>query len=123
MNTQLVTVSNVIRRQIGISSLMTLGAHDLRTIVENDREIGLQFTARILPFTRFGLGPRGERPRLMTVRISLNSLNFYELSVTYSNRGSIYTHYSANSIDAETLRSTLLALDFDGETVLNPRYA
>lgn len=119
MNT--VTVSDIIRRQIGQGVLMSLGA---RAFVAY--EAGLAFDATILPMTKSG--KRATAARTMRVYVKLNAADYYDISVTYPRRGDRYgihapeVHYEAADVDALQLSGLLLALDYDGETVLNPRY-
>ena len=98
------TVADTIIRQIGQGVLMSLGAHGLANVL-NDGEIeGLTFNARILQ-----------------VVITHNALDYYDARVIYASGQEIVTHYETANIDAERLPRIMLALDFDGETALNPR--
>ena len=114
------TESRTIFSQILAPVKMSLGAHNFRFGTKGD----LTFEARILPFTK--AGKRAGRPRIMTVQVRLNGLDLYDTEVVYyrnsSSRGSTerVTHYEA-TIDVSDLNRTLLALDYDGDHVLNPR--
>lgn len=125
-------VAQVIHRQIGGGVLMSLGAHNLghgnlAPVVGAFPQPGLVFNARILPFTKSG--KRSGSARVMLVVVSLNAMDYYDVLVTYNAPGDRYgaqgpvVHYEAADVDFETLPRLLLALDYDGETVLNPRYA
>lgn len=119
-------IAATIRSQIGPSVLMSLGAHDLGcgTIAHQKGQRGLPtmaFKARILPFTK--TGKRGATPRNMHVVISLDSNDTYVVTVAYQNRGERVDHFHTADVYAEDLPRLLLALDYDGDTVLNPRLA
>ena len=114
------TESRTIFSQILAPVKMSLGAHNFRFGAKGD----LAFDARILPFTK--AGKRAGQPRIMTVLVKLNSLDLYDIEVVYYRTSSRYgsaervTHYEA-TIDVSDLNRTLLALDYDGDHVLNPR--
>ena len=82
----------------------------------------LIFQARILPFKKNG--ERAEAPRVMYVVVSLTPNDTYEITVSYyaSHSEPRADHFHATDVYAEDLSRTLLALDYDGDTVLNPRY-
>ncbi len=112
-------VAQTIKGQVGTGVLMSLGASSLRA-TEFYGMAGLSFTARILPFRADG--QRGTAVRKMGVRVTLNSSDRYDVLVAYVGRGGARkVHYEADDVDAEMLPRLMLALDFDGESVLNPR--
>lgn len=124
-------IANTIRQQITAGVLMSLGAHDIGAARMAHEQGGpmlpsLVFKALILPFNKNG--ERSERPRKMYVIVSLTPADTYKITVTYNanvgnGRGPDRTdHYHATDVYAEDLSRTLLALDYDGDTVLNPRY-
>lgn len=120
-------IADTIRKQIGPSVLMTLGASGLvsqRTAmtVYDDFLPGLLFTARILPFNK-PFGKRLSRPRLMAVGVFLNSSDLYNVRVVYDIKKDTerVVHYETDDVDAATLPRLLMALDYDGDTILNPR--
>ncbi|MGP5652603.1 hypothetical protein [Glutamicibacter arilaitensis] len=113
------TVAGTIRQQVEIGIFMSLGAHEFAALTSEGREIGLTFKARILPFTK--AGKRSPRPRIMRVTVELNHLDYYDVRVLYAARGQFIAHYESSSIDAEQLSRILLALDYDGQEVLNTR--
>lgn len=125
-------VAQTIRSQIGAGVFMSLGASGLRSGSMAHTKGGptlpsLIFQARILPFNKNG--ERSERARKMYVIVSLTPADTYEITVTYNanvgnGRGPDRTdHYHATDVYAEDLSRILLALDYDGETALNPRLA
>lgn len=116
-NTAFREVASTIRSQIGALTLMSLGATDLGSV--NYGLGGLAFRARILPFNADGA--RSEQPRALRVLVTLNSADLYDVAVEYARRGKTVTHARVEDIDARQLSRTMLALDYDGETVLNPR--
>lgn len=124
-------IANTIRQQITVGVLMSLGAHDIGAARMAHEQGGpmlpsLVFKALVLPFNKNG--ERSERPRKMYVIVSLTPADTYKITVTYNanvgnGRGPDRTdHYHATDVYAEDLSRTLLALDYDGDTVLNPRY-
>lgn len=136
MSTETMTVAqevaHTIRQQITPGVLMSLGAHEqqsgtVATVEGADPLPSYIFKARILPFNKNG--ERAEAPRAMTVIVSLNSSDLYDIYVAYNQRGDRFglkprvVHFEADDVDAESLANTMLALDYDGETVLNPRLA
>lgn len=124
MNTAADT-AKVIRQQITMGALMSLGARDF-SHGTRDGQTYLAFAATVLPFTKSG--NRATAARAMTVTVTLTPADLYDITVTYPQRGDRYglktpeTHYTAEGIYADQLPRLLLALDYDGETVLNPRY-
>lgn len=123
-------VANTIRSQIEVGVFMSLGAHNLRhgsIAASKDAPAlpSLIFNARILPFNK--KGTRSGMPRVMQVVISLNAADYYDITVTHNQHGDRYglkepvTHFSAQDVDCGNLSRVLLALDYDGDEVLNPR--
>ena len=113
-------VAKTIHSQIERGVLMSLGAHNFRFGEDN-----LVFDARILPFTKEG--KRAGQPRIMAVQVKLNGLDYYDIAVKYYSRprkgvGELVTHYETTNVDVSQLSRLLLALDYDGAAVLNPRY-
>ena len=116
-------VGPTIYRQIERGVLMSLGAHNFRYGADD-----MVFDARILPFTKEG--KRAGQPRIMAVQIKLNGLDYYDIAVKYyrTSRKSmgygsadLVTHYEVTNVDVSILSRILLALDYDGDAVLNPR--
>lgn len=122
-------IASTIRQQITGGVLMSLGARDFRygAIPNAYGSPSLIFNATILPMTKNG--KRGTAPRTMQVIVSLNAMDYYDIRVTYPQRGDKYglkdpvVHYEAKDIDVSTLAPLMLSLDYDGDTVTNPRYA
>lgn len=114
------SLPTAIRSIVEIGVFMSLGARNFRVNSFDD----LIFDATILAFNKNG--KRGERGRTMTVSVSAGEVDDGTLHVLaiYPERGTgrLLTHF-----DGETtingLNRTLLALDYDGDDVLNPRYA
>jgi hypothetical protein len=98
---------------------MSLGAHNLASVLNEGEIEGLTFRARILPFRKDGT--RSEKPRIMQVIITHNALDYYDARVIYTSAREILTHYETSNIDAEQLPRIMLALDYDGATALNPQ--
>lgn len=124
-------IASIIRQQITGGVLMSLGARDFRhgniaPIKGAETLPSLIFNATILPMTK--AGKRGTAPRTMQVTVSLNGNDYYDVRVTYNQRGDKYglkapiVHYEADDVDVSTLARLMLALDYDGDTVTNPRY-
>lgn len=115
-------IADTIRRQIGLANLMTLGAHNLRAGSDTAGNAYLAFHALILPFTKSG--KRGTRARRMLVTVTYTAADLYDVTVIWapSDLPVWNTHYTVDGLDAAQLRRVMLALDYDGPTVLNPRY-
>lgn len=111
-------VSRTIFNQIGMGSLMPLGAHAFY-YGEPD---ALQFKARILPYRKGQeYKVRAAAPRIMTVRVELSPLDTYNITVTYTRQGERVCHFEERNVYAEDLSRVMLALDYDGPQALNPR--
>ena len=115
------SVAQIIRDQIGVLGLMTLGASDLHYFKNSAGEPGLTFIARILPFTKNG--ERSSRPSKMQVSVTLSSMDLYNVTVVRRARGETITHFKGEDLSASDLQPLMVALDYDGDEVLNPRYA
>jgi hypothetical protein len=117
-------IAVTIKQQIGPMVLMSLGAHNFLAAsptVSGERG-GLDFAVRVLPMRADG--KRGTAPRIMRCRVTLTAMDDYKVRVAYLGRGkSIVTHFETDGVFADQLPNLLLALDFDGDTVLNPRLA
>lgn len=111
-------IATTIQKQIGAGVLMCLGAHDLAF----DRTgPALTFKAVILPM--LASGKRSAEPSTMRVTVTLNALDYYDVKVVYEAHGETVTHFERKDVDCFELPVLLLALDYDGAEVLNPRYA
>lgn len=124
-------IANEIRNQIGAGGFMTLGASNLRhgevEVISGDPALpSLIFQARILPFT--ATGARSTSPRTMQVAVGLNAADYYDVAVTYKQRGDRYgvkppvVHFTARDVDAFSIGRLMVALDWDGDTAANPAY-
>jgi len=102
----------------GIGVLASLGATDLRTVPGAHSIGGLAFTARILPFTK--TGDRVERPARMGVLVSVTGLD--EIDIQARRPGTDEDHARIEGIYIDQLAAALLALDYNGPEILNPRY-
>lgn len=109
------TTATTILRQIPSAVKMSLGFHAPRTIPG-----GVSFAARILPFNKDG--KRSGKPRNMQVDITLNGLDYYDIKVWYLYQLEMVIHYEITNVTADQLGWILLALDYDGATILNPRF-
>lgn len=110
------TVPEIIRQQIGVGVLMSLGATDLMSQNVNSSPYGpdsLTFKARIL--TR-----PGGAVRVMRVTVTLEPSDTYSIKVGYSKSkrqpngapGSTWiTHFSAEDVYNDSLARVLLSLD------------
>ena len=105
-----------IRNRIEHGVFMSLGARNLR-----DGDDSLTFDASLLPFNDSGI--RCDRPRMMTVTVIEHSVGTFGVYVSYESRGVTVTHFQSDRIPVARLNRTLLALDFDGDQPLNPRFA
>lgn len=110
--------ATVIRGQLEGGVLMSLGAITWDAIADGG-DPGLAFQARILPFNKDG--SRSDRPRLMDVTIRGNDRGSYDIEVVYFNGARRIVHWAGENTSPALLNRVLLALDYDGETTLNPR--
>lgn len=108
-------IASTIKRQIGAGSLMALAAHDFIAL-----DGGLRFIARILPFNKNG--KRSTRAAKMLVEVKLNFMDLYDVRVVEVRNFELVEHFTVQHVDAYSLPRLMLALDFDGDEVLNPRY-
>lgn len=113
-------IAQTIRDQIGVYGLMTLGASQLHYFKNSVGEPGLTFTARILPFTKSGA--RSSRPAKMRVDVVLSCMDLYDVTVVRHTRGEREVHFRGEGLDASDLQTLMVALDYDGDETLNPRY-
>lgn len=131
-NKYLKEVADTIQAQITNGVLMSLGARNLRfgavaPTADAAPLPSLTFDATILPMMKSG--GRATAPRTMQVAVFLNGMDYYDVRVTYKQRGDSLglkdpvVHFEAADEDFTTLARTLLSLDYDGPTVTNPRYA
>ena len=113
-------VANTIREQIGMGPLMSLGAHDFRHTIMDGGSPALHFRARILRMKADGT--RSEQVRNMHVLVWLTDRDDYGVRVTFVERFQLVKHYEASGFYADQLARLMLSLDYDGDTVRNPRY-
>ena len=111
--------AETIRQQIGHGPLMSLGAHDFRTTIMDGGSPALHFAARILRMKADGT--RSEQVRNMHVLVWLTAADDYGIRVSYIERFQLVKHYEASGIYADQLARLMLSLDYDGDTVRNPR--
>lgn len=108
-------IATIIKRQIGVGSLMALGASEFYAT-----DGGLRFTARILPFNKDG--KRSGRAAKMFVTVKLNYADLYDVKVEHLKGFDVVEHFSTEDVDAFSLPALMLALDWNGEIPANPRY-
>lgn len=113
MTTTAKETANVIRQQITLGVLMSLGAHKLGSYIDAHEQHALVFMARVLPFNING--DRSERPRNMRVIITLNGSDTYDIAVDYRRAGKIVRHFNATGIYADQLSGVLLTVDSDDD--------
>lgn len=118
-HSDLARVGKIVRSQIEMGVLWSLGASNLGYSAEGFG--GLEFDARILPFNKNG--KRAAKPRVMHVKIVLNALDYYDVSVGFRKGSEWVEHFSRKDVDAFSLNRLLLALDWNGDEALNPRLA
>lgn len=116
---ELVNVGKALHVQLDRKVLWSLGASGLQYSAKGLG--GIEFDARILPFKVNG--ERGSRARVMRVSIVLNSSDLYDVSVGYPKGYEWVEHFSREDVGVESINFLLLALDYDGDEVLNPRLA
>lgn len=110
--------ANDFRTATGIGVLAFLGATNLLSVPGEHELGGLAFIARILPFTK--AGDRTERPVRMGVLISVTAVDEIDIRVRkYTNHDE---HALIQGIYIDQLAAALLALDYNGPEILNPRY-
>lgn len=113
-------VAQTIKQQITPGVLMSLGCHDAAPTVMDAGSPGLFFRARILAMKADGT--RSAQARNMGVFVWLTGDDRYSIRVGYIARGRYVTHYEETGVYAEQLHRIMLALDYDGDTILNPRH-
>lgn len=106
------------RQAIGAIVLTSLGATRLIAVPGRFDRGGLMFTARIRPMTRGG--DRSATARSMAVLISVTPLDEIDIEVCEYARGT--EHAKIEGVYIDELGRAVLALDYDGPEVLNPRY-
>lgn len=111
-------VAEQFRQAIGTGVFMSLGASQLAAVPGRYDRGGLLFTARILPFTR--TGARYAAARNMAVLVSTTPLDEIEVEVREYARG--IEHAKIERVYIDQLARAVLALDYNGDEVLNPRY-
>jgi hypothetical protein len=119
-------VAAEISRLIQTGVKMSLGFHSA-AVSSNEPGTGLflpgyTFLAKIIAFRKDGT--RGSSARIMRVTVTLNSNDLYNIDVRYAARRSVVgdtVHFQLDDIYASMLNKFLLALDYDGDAVLNPR--
>lgn len=109
-------VAGSIKQQWTVYGLMTLGAHNIKAF--NEGFGGLIFEANILPFDKNGV--RGEKPQSMLVMTEYTPSDDYTIYVI-NNKGSV--HFKKDNVYFPELQMLALALDYNGQEILNPRYA
>lgn len=105
------------RAAIGDRTLWSVGAHDIANVPGAHGLGGLVFRARILPMTKTG---RAEQARIMGVLVSLTPADEIDVEVKHASDQTAHAHLRGVYIDQ--LQRIILALDYDGPEVLNPRY-
>lgn len=112
-------VASIIKQQIPMGVFWSLGADPkmFHTVIEG--KPGLLFHARILPFNADG--HRSVRPVKMSVAVLLEPSDTYQIIAYYRRGGKVIDHARTSGVYADGLQHVLLALDYDGETPLNPR--
>lgn len=98
---------------------MCLGARNIRS-VEKDGKLGMQADVTILPFNKDG--SRSARPRTMQAEVLLNHMDYYDVTVSYPKDGTTVIHSQTQDVDCTQIAGHMLALDYDGDEALNPRY-
>lgn len=104
------------REAIGRGALWSVGAHAFATVPGIHQLGALMFQARILPMTSEG---RGETATIMTVLVSLTAADVIDVEVRHDD-GTVHARVAGIYIDQ--LAQLILALDYDGDEILNPRY-
>lgn len=95
----------------------SLGASEIAAIPGTYERGGLVFTARIRAIRD---GVRLDRASLMAVMVSLNGADLIDVTVRELARGT--DHTTINDLYIDQVGRALLALDYDGNEALNPRY-
>ena len=110
-------IADYFRKAIQPGVFWSLGSTHLTAVPGVDRQGGLLFTARILPMTKTG---RGTAARKMQVMVSLTTADLIDIDVLEI--ASKKEHARIREISIDQLNAALLALDYNGDQVLNPRY-
>lgn len=104
------------RAAIGNGSLWSVGAHGFANVPGAHQLGGLAFRARILPMTKTG---RGATARTMGVLVSLTGIDDIDIEVRHADGTE---HARITGVYLDQLARIILALDYDGPEVTNPRY-
>lgn len=116
---EVLDLAQVILEQCTVPCLMTVGAHEFTAVTS-----GVRFLTHIHAFG--SKGEREMRPSIMQMEMILNSSDYDDIAVTYPHKqgGSIETatHWTFREEDMTQLHRIIFALDYEGETVLSPRY-
>lgn len=129
--TEELKIARSIREHVGMGALFAVAARNFRSgdIAPTPGATPLRslvFNTTILPMTK--AGKRSTAPRTMQAVVSRNATGLHDVRVTYHQRGdkeglkAPVVHYEATNVPAESLEVLVLSLDYDGETVTNPRY-
>ena len=109
-------VAETFREALGLGAFMALGGSNATAVPGANRLGGLLFTARILPMTKNG---RGQTARRMAIMLSLNANDLIDVQVVEIASGKV--HFQEDDLYVFMLERVLLALDWDGDEVMNPR--
>lgn len=111
--------AGAIFNQIEDGVKMSLGMHNPSVI--HTPSPGLTFLVRILPFRKDGT--RGLSARVMRVTITQNPSGWFDVLVSYQiRRAGDKIHFKRTDVHPKDLNELMLALDYDGLTILNPRW-
>lgn len=105
------------RAAIGDGALWSVGAHDIASVPGAYQLGGLTFLARILPMTETG---RSDTAESMAVLVSLTPADEIDVEVRRIADGR--EHARIPGIYIDQIQRIILALDYDGPEVMNPRY-
>lgn len=109
-------IANEIKSQWTLGGLMTLGAREFTFVLQG---LGnLIFKASILPMKKDN--ERADKPQGMMIVTELTVMDDYKVYVI-DTKGQV--HYEQTGLYFDDLQRLALALDYNGEEVLNPRYA
>lgn len=101
-------IATTIKSQIGVGSLMSVGASGFIAQSDDSATPGLGFTARLHPYTK--TGNRSTAARKMTVWVNLTADDLYRVRVRYG-KYSEHTHFETDGIYADQLPRLILSLD------------
>lgn len=117
-------IATTITEQATTGALMTLGAYPLRPTnlyADDTRRGGAMWNVRIMPMKKNG--DRSSTVRKMELTIELTYADTYTVTAKYYNRGKAVIHFQRDNVYWDQLEKLLVALDWDGDEILNPRYA